>query len=308
MQKKVIGTLWVAGLYFLIVGIATKKIGLIIEAILPIALAVFLKWLYTEDREDSKEKKTESKNENKQVEPVRKAEPKGNEASSVRIHQNRNNSNVYQDTAVQADEALPTYFPANENDPCRNERSLGIRVEKDGYTVVFEETFPAGGGRSDSYELPSGFFWDKTQLEIEEILQIGASYIEPEYIKLSSEVYRRLVQIDKLYITQKLYKDPSRESAEVLKALSPRVIDKCYGSSGYGMGLERNMTVLFFAESVGYFCVQQSSSNAGDAYRYKILQPADSKPRVEDHVNDEGYSCWFANAWFADWIRAEFKM
>lgn len=107
-------------------------------------------------------------------------------------------------------------------------------------------------------------------------------------------------------IASRLHKEPPSVSAEALKAASPRVIDKCYGSSGYGMGLERNMAVLFFAESVGYFCVQQTSSNAGDAYRYKILQPTDSKPRLEDHVNDEGYSCWFANAWFDDWIRAEF--
>lgn len=82
MLKRITGTLWVAGLFFSFAGIATKNIGLIIAAILLVALAVFLKWLYTEDREDSKEKKTETQNENKQVEPIRETEPKAHAGNS----------------------------------------------------------------------------------------------------------------------------------------------------------------------------------------------------------------------------------
>lgn len=66
-------------------------------------------------------------------------------------------------------------------------------------------------------------------------------------------------------------------------------------------GPERILTVLFFDETIGHFCVQQSSgAYSGLGLRYQILSHDISVPEASAYVDDDGYSSWIPNRWFSE--------
>lgn len=66
-------------------------------------------------------------------------------------------------------------------------------------------------------------------------------------------------------------------------------------------GPERTLTVLFFDETIGHFCVQQSSgAHSGLGLRYQILSRDIPVPEASAYADDDGYSSWIPNRWFSE--------
>lgn len=64
---------------------------------------------------------------------------------------------------------------------------------------------------------------------------------------------------------------------------------------------ERTLTVLFYDDVIGYFCIRQdSSAYSGLGLWYYILPKDISNPKIENYVdNYEDFSC-IPNVWFSE--------
>ncbi len=88
-----------------------------------------------------------------------------------------------------------------------------------------------------------------------------------------------------------------RKQIEILQNSNATIV----GIDRSGGCCERTLTVLFYDENIGYFCVQQSSgAYSGLGFRYLMLPSNISKPDVKSLIDAEGYSSWIANQFFSE--------
>ena len=68
---------------------------------------------------------------------------------------------------------------------------------------------------------------------------------------------------------------------------------------GYGMGQERELTVLYFSSQIGYFFIQQVDSNAGTYYRWLLLPNniSNCETYYIEHVDE--FSDWMVG-WYSN--------
>lgn len=66
-------------------------------------------------------------------------------------------------------------------------------------------------------------------------------------------------------------------------------------------GPDRTLTVLFYNDSIGYFCIQQcSGAYCGLAFRYLILPRGLARPQAENYIDSADYSAWISGKWFSE--------
>jgi len=72
---------------------------------------------------------------------------------------------------------------------------------------------------------------------------------------------------------------------------------------GYGMGQERELTVLYFSSQIGYFFIQQVDSNAGTFYRWLLLPHNISNYETYCIEHENEFSDWIFG-WYTNKIRS----
>ncbi len=110
-----------------------------------------------------------------------------------------NESNWCKYTILQEGERMVIYYNKNGDGPYHNETRFGICVKNDGYSIIYQEISPMGGGCSKADTLPFGFFKGKTLSEITDFFRNYANYIDPSKIELSNGDYSLLIRTDEYY-------------------------------------------------------------------------------------------------------------
>ncbi len=110
-----------------------------------------------------------------------------------------NESNWYKYTILQEGKRMVIYYNKNGDGPYHDETRFGICVEKDGYSIIYQEISPMGGGCSKTDSLPFGFFKGKPLSEITDFFRNYANYIDPSKIELSNGDYSLLIRTDEYY-------------------------------------------------------------------------------------------------------------
>ena len=117
-------------------------------------------------------------------------------------YRNLTRDNWQEYTILRDGDLIPIYASKNGNGPYHEETRLGIRAEKDGYTLIYEEISPMGGSQFDHTSLPFGYFLDRSREDVENMLRQCATYIKPDDIRLSEGEYKLLIRTDRYRVKQ----------------------------------------------------------------------------------------------------------